>query len=167
MFVNRTPTAQSVTALSVLSELSRQRPPPGPLLPAVSWMQTLRFLKRLLVNPDCPPTLFRAQAAEVFRGLYLPKETRPCTGPTPYDWLLSVCRSTVPSAALDHALLAFAAVHIYVGETGSAAVPDCFSLYDRALQLVREDVNDPGKRTKFETLGAIVTLSTGEVCPYS
>jgi hypothetical protein len=166
--VNRTLATPSANALSVISEI-RHQSTQTTTVSLSAWLQILQRLRTEVFNPSCPPTEFRAQAWALLKDLYLPRalpvsETR-LGGTTPYSWLQAVCKLRKRSDALDHSLLAFSAVQVYLAETGNATVDEGLQLYNYALQELVKDLENGRVKNIEETLAAIVVLSTCEVCP--
>ncbi|KAI1477455.1 hypothetical protein K445DRAFT_322768 [Daldinia sp. EC12] len=161
IFVNRTPSCPSTTAMSVLSGLKAQEVP-----------------KRSLPNPKAEATLhrlfsesshscheFRLYAVELLEALYLPKQC--ASGEGSFSWVYHITDLNEPSKSLDTSLFAFCLAQLHVTGTGGSTLYQCLDQYNTALQHLYSDLADSEMRFREETLAAIVVLSTCElfVCP--
>jgi hypothetical protein len=109
----------------------------------------------------------RLCAWEILKHLYLPHEPThdiDLTATSCYSWVHAVCHLCLESDVLDRSLLAFCAVQIHIAEPHSISRDSAMDLYSEAVRALIQDLGYPHKRDKAETLGAILALSTCEVC---
>ncbi|KAI1643514.1 uncharacterized protein F4817DRAFT_349552 [Daldinia loculata] len=161
IFVNRTPSCPSTTAMSVLSELRAQEGPksasPNPKAEAT--------LHQLFSESSHNCREFRMYAVELLEAMYLPKQSVSSEGS--FSWVYHVTDLNEPSKSLDTALFAFCLAQLHVTGTGGPSLYQCLDQYNTALQHLYSDLADSERRFREETLAAIVVLSTCElfVCP--
>ena len=166
VFVNRTLTKPTTTALAAISEarLNERKPicpPPSKLY------QSFQRLRNSISDPSCSPLESRTQAWEILKELYLPSATTTkltdSEVPSSYAWLQAACQLGLRSCALDQALLAFCAIQICMAEPWSISVATSIQVYNEALPKLVQNLKLPRDQVKDETLAAIVVLSTCEV----
>ncbi|KAF1832296.1 hypothetical protein BDW02DRAFT_571215 [Decorospora gaudefroyi] len=160
VFVNRTLTKRSTTALAAISEAKLREPPAVSLEPS-TWYQAFQRLSLSISDPS-----FRTQAWTVLRELYLPRATSTDTeaeATTAYSWLKAACELGERSYVLDQSLLAFCAIQIHIAEPWNISVNTALRLYSESLPKLVRSIEDPHEQGKNETLAAIVALSTCEL----
>jgi hypothetical protein len=163
IFVNRTLARPSTTALTVISARRQHGSKRICKLPS-TLPERFEQLRSNMSDLSCSPLVFRTQAWEILKKLYLPNaqfsaETNlPTT--TPYSWVPVVCEMERESSVLDQALLAFCAIQINIAEPGSTPA---LRLYSEVLPKLARSIGYAHEREKDETLAAIVVLSTCEV----
>jgi hypothetical protein len=109
----------------------------------------------------------RLCAWEILEHLYLPHEPThdiDLAATSCYSWVHAVCHLCLESNVLDRSLLAFCAVQIHIAEPHSISRECAVDLYSEAVQELIQNLEYSHERDKAETLGAILALSTCEVC---
>lgn len=154
IFVNRTASEPSTTAISVLSELRARQG------------SKEADLRNLYLRSSLNCCEFRKHAVGLLRATYLPKQ-RPPSASTPsegsFAWAYRLADLVEPSKALDTALFAFCLAQLHVTGIKTITSCECLDQYDIALQHLRSDLDDLARRFREETLAAILLLSTFEV----
>jgi hypothetical protein len=81
----------------------------------------------------------------------------------PDSWVSAACQLRLESTVLDQSLLAFCAAQIYIAEPWSIPRDLALELYSEALAELVRNLGNVHEQRKYETLAAIVVLSTCEV----
>lgn len=165
IFVNRTPSSRLSTATSVLSKLKADQERKDALVDS----KTEARLRYLFSESAHNSHEFRKYAVKVLEITYLPKEQatnnlHPETSKGSIWWIYHLTDLTEPSKPLDAALFAFCLAQLHITGRGSATLYQCLDQYSAALQSLYTDLEDPNRRSREETLAAILLLSTCEVC---
>ena len=131
------------------------------------WLQDFHQLRSQLSQPIYSILHFRSQIHHILKSIYLPQP--PVNGkeddsdPSPSSWLKAVCQMTGPSKALDHSLLAFGAIQVWLSGESGISRDETVQLYNDALGKVIRDLDTRQTRNSDQILAAIVVLSTCEV----
>jgi hypothetical protein len=169
VFVNRTLTAPSTSALTAISEAKQHDSPRSSFSTASALYQDFERLIAVRANALTTLLQFRTQAFDILKALYLPR-TAPSVQNTPhhegtnaYSWVYATCQLSLESSVLDQSLLAFCAIQIYIVEPSSISLEAALQLYSEALSELVQSLESSESRSQDETLAAIVVLSTCEV----
>jgi hypothetical protein len=164
IFVNRTLTKRSTDARVAISEARLYRSQPISK-PTPTLLQAFKQLRVGISNLSRSPVLYRSQAWEILKELYLPRFQAPCdvTVTSCYSWLSAVCQLQLESRVLDQSLLAFCAIQICIAEPWSIPLDLALQMYSKGLSNLAQDLGFTHEQFKDETLAAIVVLSTCEV----
>jgi hypothetical protein len=166
LFVNRTLAKPSTTASTAIAEAKLRKAQKVPKRFS-RLFQTFQRLQSTILDFPSSPVTARLCAWEILGQLYLPYEpTRDIdlAATSCYSWVHAVCHLCLESNVLDRSLLAFCAVQIHIAEPHSISRERAVDLYSEAVQELIQDLGYPRERDKAETLGAILVLSTCEVC---
>lgn len=166
LFVNRTLAEPSTTAQTAIAEakLCEAR---KVLNPISTLFKTFQRFQSIISGFSVYPGTARLCAWEILKHLYLPREPThdmDLAATSCYSWVHVVCHSCLESNVLDRSLLAFCAIQIHIAEPYSISREFSMDLYSEAVQELIHNLGYPHERDKIETLGAIVALSTCEVC---
>jgi hypothetical protein len=169
IFVNRTVDSPKATANTAIAELKTQALP-SQYLYCPMWHHTLEALVTAGFPSSSPSTRvqFRQEAWTLLRDLYLPKVVAEpqfdLDKTTAYSWLPSACSLQGSSDALDYSLAAFCAIQVDITNRSRKAANDMgLQLYNWGLRELVKDLQQTREDISYETLAAIVVLSTCEV----
>jgi hypothetical protein len=166
IFVNRTLTKRSTNARVAISEARLYRSQPISK-PTLTLLQAFKQLRVGISNRFRSPVLYRSQAWEILKELYLPRLPSPREVPVTvtscYSWLSAVCQLNLESRVLDQSLVAFCAIQVCIAEPWSVPLDLALQMYSKALTNLAQDLGFTHEQFKDETLAAIVVLSTCEV----
>jgi hypothetical protein len=168
LFVNRTIAKPSTTAPTAIAE-ARLLKALTIVEPSSQLHQTFQDLQSAVSDFSSSPMTTRSRAWEILKELYLPRvpptqNIESLVATSCYSWVHAVCHSSLESNILDLSLLAFCAIQIHIAEPLSISHEYALNLYNDAVQELIQDLEFPHERDKDETLGAILALSTCEVC---
>ncbi len=165
IFVNRTLATPSTTALTVIAR--PKLPSTQPHLSSYDLQQMFQLLRKSSDDVSHPSS-FRSQAWDLLKDTYLPRaavtDQKYANATSAYSWLLAVCQMIAPSEVLDQSLLAFCAIQVYIAEPLNFPMDQALQLYNEALSKLVYTLGHMQEQRRDETLGAIVVLSTCEVC---
>jgi hypothetical protein len=162
-FINKTLADLSVSAPDVLAKYKLSRPN----RPENSSIQDqLDGLVELQKAPTASPSHFRLEAFRLLQQLYLPQPQAADASPThatPVSWFRAVCELEDPCLVLDHALISFCTIQVYVTNTGSVSHDEGTERYNTALGYLSTSLSRQ-KNTRLDyVLASIVVLSTCEL----
>lgn len=157
IFVNRTRSVPSSTALSAISEHKVQQHlnAASTISRAESELNHL-FSSSSTSLQDCRG--FRNYAVKLIEATYLPKSFKADASQGSFSWICHLRALTEPSKLLDTSLFAFSLVQLHITSTSGISLQLCLEQYNTALQILRSELADPDRRSREETLAAILVL---------
>jgi hypothetical protein len=140
-------------------------------IPNVDSLSKVSWLVNKIKDGSYEAETLRKAACGLLQDLYLPQAPHIDYNSPIYSWVFALCQLKNPSKALDQAIVAFCAIQFFlspIGKAKSSHLPilEPFSLYNNALSSVRKMISDNTGILEAEVFGAIVMLSTCEVCIY-
>ncbi|KAI1734169.1 hypothetical protein F4680DRAFT_439399 [Xylaria scruposa] len=166
VFVNRSPSSPSTSALSVLLGIRTPHKPRASKEIAISSASEVE-LHSLFSKYPINSQQFRNYAVEVLKATYLPKYVNAETHHGSFSWVYGLKDLYKPSRSLDASLFAFCLSQLHATTIGKAPLSKCLDQYNTALHHLSLDLDNPETRVQEETLAAILVLSTCElfICP--
>jgi hypothetical protein len=112
------------------------------------------------------PSRFRLGTFGLLQKLYLPQPTVTDSNPSraaPFTWFRAVCELDDFCPVLDHALIAFCTIQVYVTNTGSASHEQGIGAYNTTLGYLSNALYRKADTRLDYILASIVVLSTCEL----